>query len=456
MKKYFFILICFLSSFNFSAISQEKVVYDSANMQWFEQAKLGIFTHWGIYAVNGIAESWSFYNKDISYEDYMKQLNGFSASKYDPTKWAKLFKSAGAKYAVITAKHHDGVALWDTKWSDLNVVKKTPAKRDLLLPYTTALKQQGLKVGIYFSHLDWSNPDYASLNSAGSLTEPLEKRNKFSYPLDGLDNQNKWTNFLQFHRGQLKELATQYHPDLFWFDGTWERNDADWKMKELRDLLLKWKPGVILNSRMCGYGDYETPEQAIPIIKPDGIWEYCMTINNSWGYQGKDTNYKSPRQIIRTLVECMSMGGNLLLDIGPKPDGTIQQQFVYVLQELGNWVRKHEIAVYPTIAGLLPGHCYAPTTLSKDKKIIYLYLFDKPLETIPLKGLRNNIVSIKVIGSKEKLSYKRLLGAPWMNIPGTVLINVPARLDKYVTVLEITVDKPIYMYRGKGRAIEKN
>jgi alpha-L-fucosidase len=127
---------------------------------WFADAKLGIFVHWGIYAVNGIPESWSFYNGEISYENYMKQLDGFTASAYDAGEWARLFKAAGARYAVLTSKHHDGVALWETAENDLNVVKRTPAGRDLLAPYAQAMRDAGLKVGLYFSHLDWSHPDY--------------------------------------------------------------------------------------------------------------------------------------------------------------------------------------------------------------------------------------------------------------------------------------------------------
>ena len=144
----------------FSLNAQEK---NAAKMQWFEDAKLGIFIHYGIYAVDGTSESWSFYNKETTYEQYMSQLNGFTAANYNPDSWAKLFKEAGAKYAVLTAKHHDGVALWETKQSQLNVVNKSPAKRDLIAPYATAMRAAGLKVGIYFSHLDWSEPTYGSV-----------------------------------------------------------------------------------------------------------------------------------------------------------------------------------------------------------------------------------------------------------------------------------------------------
>ena len=166
-------------------------------MQWFADAKLGIFIHWGIYAVNGIDESWSFYNGYLKYDDYMKQLKGFTAAKYDPAAWAQLFKESGARYAVLTSKHHDGVALWDTRQSDLNVVKKTPAARDLITPFCDALRKQDLKVGLYFSHLDWSHPDYPHFTKT-------EKR----YEKDSV----RWDRFLKFQRAQIEEIATHISP----------------------------------------------------------------------------------------------------------------------------------------------------------------------------------------------------------------------------------------------------
>jgi len=158
----------------------QRITPDEAKMQWFKDAKLGIMVCYGIYAVNGIAESWSFKNGEISYEDYMKQLNGFTASKYDARAWAALFEEAGAKYAVLISKHHDGVALWDTKQSDLNVVKKTPAGKDLVTPYAEALREKGIKVGLYFSHLDWSHPDYATVHK-GEGRSPY-RTSPFDFP----------------------------------------------------------------------------------------------------------------------------------------------------------------------------------------------------------------------------------------------------------------------------------
>lgn len=249
-------------------------------MQWFANAKLGIFIHWGIYSVNGIDESWSFYNGYISYDNYMNQINGFNAKNYNPVEWVKLIKESGAKYAVLTTKHHDGVALWDTKCSDLNVVKQSPAKRDLVEPFVKELRKSNLKVGLYYSLLDWSHPDYPNKTK-------VEKR----YETDSL----KWNRFVDFNFCQLKELSGRFNPDLYWFDGDWEQSAENWKAKELSEMLKTMNQDVILNSRIQGYGDYATPEQGIPVTRPENqFWELCMTMNDSWGFQQNDKNYKLP------------------------------------------------------------------------------------------------------------------------------------------------------------------
>lgn len=403
-------------------------------MQWFADAKLGIFIHWGIYGVNGIDESWSFYNEYLSYDDYMNQLKGFTAAKYDPAAWAQLFKESGARYAVLTSKHHDGVALWDTRQSDLNVVKKTPAARDLITPYCDALRKQGLKVGLYFSHLDWSHPDYPHFTKT-------EKR----YERDSV----RWARFLRFQRGQIEEIATRFRPDLFWFDGDWDYSAEQWRAKELREQLFGWLPNSIINSRINGYGDYDTPEQGVPIRAPKSKWwELCMTMNDSWGYQGNDRNYKTPNQIIRILIDCISMGGNLLLDIGPQSDGTIPAEQVNILRELGRWTKKHQEAVYGTLPGIPREYFYGPTALSRDRSTLYLYLDAQPVGPILIKGLNNKINRVWVVGNGTKLEAKIMMKQYWNAIPGLVYIDVPAHvLDKQVTVIAVLLDGPIDLYR---------
>ena len=441
-KKILITLITILSLQVTQSFGQTKEIPKAERLAWFKDAKLGIFIHWGIYAVNGIDESWSFYNNYISYTDYMKQLNGFTAKNYNPTKWAKLIKESGAKYTVITTKHHDGVALWNTKQNDLSVVKKTPARKDLITPFVNAVRKENLKVGLYFSLLDWSHPDY-----------PNFTRTKTKYTKDD----KKWKSFTKFNFGQLNEL-TKFNPDLYWFDGDWEQSADKWKAKEIRQLLLKKTPNAFINSRLQGYGDYATPEQGVPITKPlSDFWELCLTMNNSWGYQPNDTNYKTINQLIRIFVDCISMGGNLLLDISPKPDGTIPEEQTNILKGIGRWTNKHKEAIYGTRAGIPDGHFKGYTALSKDKTTLYLYVDNKPNGPLLIKGLKNKVNRIWVVGNGTKLSHKVVGKQYWSNVPGLLYIDVPEKVqDKDVTVIAILLKGKVDLYREDVKAIESN
>src|SRR4030095_10544671 len=376
--------------------AQQKINPDSIRnkMQWFADAKLGIFIHWGMYSVNGIGESWSFHNKEISHADYLKQMKGFTASKYDPGAWAALIKESGARYAVITTKHHDGMALWPTGQNHLSVMKNTPAKRDVLKPFYEALDKQGIKRGAYFSLIDWSYPDYPGF---------LRDSNRY----DAAKDPERWKRFQHFLQSQVEEVNTAYHPALWWFDGDWEHSAEEWQSEKVRKEILSPNPSAIINGRLQGYGDYETPEQNFPVSRPKyNWWELCMTINNSWGYQPKDIAWKTPFEIITIFADVVSNGGNLLLDIGPRADGTIPEQDVYILKELGKWNKKNGEAVFGTLPGLPQGHFYGPSTLSKDSSTIYLFLPAGAVGNIIVKGLDNKVIDIQVVGTDHHLSRK--------------------------------------------------
>jgi alpha-L-fucosidase len=413
-----------------SALSQE--MDKDKKMEWFSDAKLGIFIHWGIYAVNGIDESWSFYNGYISYDDYMKQLGGFTALAYKPREWASLIKESGAKYAVLTSKHHDGVALWDTKLGDLDVMGKTPAGKDLVAPFVSALKEQNVKVGLYYSLLDWSNEDYPNFTKS-------EIRYK--------DDSVRWARFEKFNHGQIEEIGKNFNPDLYWFDGDWEQSAEKWKAMEIRNRILARNPGAIINSRLREHGDYATPEQGLPLKKPeDRYWELCMTINDSWGFQQNDREFKTPGQIIRIFSECLSKGGNLLLDIGPKADGSIPTEEVNVLKELGRWTGKNAEAIYGTRAGLPEGYFDGPSTLSKDSTMLYLFVHGDPRGQVMLQGLKNKINRIYVVGNGTKLTWKEYLKPYWSNNSGVTFIDVPETvLDDHMTVIAVILDRKIQL-----------
>jgi len=505
----------------------EEVIGDSIEpkMQWFSDAKLGIFIHWGIYAVDGTSESWSFHNRSTPYPQYMSQLQRFGAEKYDPKVWAALIKESGAQYAVITTKHHDGVAMYPTQrltppspWSNnaqeplaypkgkkkpseiflwnpkhpLSVMDQSPillnapARKDVMTPLVNALRAEGLKFGAYYSLLDWSHGDY-----------PGFFKDQGRYKI--ADDTFRWRIFTKFMHDQIDELSRLYKPDLFWFDGDWEHSNAEWNAAKIRKDILSVNPNAILNGRLQGFGDYATPEQNMPIHRPmlmgaDGKphrapWELCLTSNDNWGWRPNDTMMKTSNEVIRIFAECLGMGGNLLLDIGPKADGTITPEQTQLLKDLGKWNRKHAEAIFGTVAGLPVGHFYGPSTLSKDSQVLYLFLTqvqgvprddkfieeealeeainevlgkagDDPIEldggpgvsySLMVKGLKNEIESAEILGLEGTLQPKVVGKISWSSVPGTVFMNVPIdALDEQVTVVKLKLKGPLRLYEGQG------
>nr|WP_241462340.1 alpha-L-fucosidase [Sphingobacterium deserti] len=390
-------------------------------MTWFEDAKLGIFIHWGIYAVDGVSESWAFFNNYMSHGRYLKQLDGFTAKNYRPEEWVDLIKTSGAKYAVITAKHHDGIALWDSQAPEALTTKRhAAAKRDVLRPFIEKLKETDLKTGIYFSLPDWSHPYY-------DVNTRIKKR------FDVAADPKRWSRYVHYYQQQLDELSKAYRPDLLWFDGDWEHSSEEWDAPGTLSLLRKHNPDIIINSRLNNHGDYETPEQGVPVVKPASThWELCYTMNDSWGYQPFDHHYKTPNMIVRTLIDCIAMGGNLLLDIGPKADGSLPEQQVAILRELGRWTKKHAEAVYGTRAGLYNSHLREKNSFSHDGKTLYIYL-DSERARYRLGRLLTPVKNVRLIGHEAKLKYSYNGGLLDITLP-------PAAFDNVASVLAIEFD----------------
>lgn len=438
LKKY---LPFFIGIFCFTDINAQQKIDPATiknKMQWFADAKLGIFIHAGIYAVDGIDESWAFYNKKISHADYMKQLKGFTLKNYNPAQWADLIKESGARYSVITTKHHDGVAMYDTKMNTLSSLKATPAKRDMIKPFFEELRKRDIKCGAYYSLIDWSYNDYP-----GFLKDSSRYLVKNDY--------TRWNRFRDFFQGQIKEISTQFKPDLWWFDGDWEHSAEEWESEKVRTMILSNNPAAIINGRLQGYGDYATPEQNFPVTRPPvNWWELCMTTNDNWGFHN-DNNWKTPYEVISIFVDAVANGGNLLLDMGPREDGSIPEEQINVLKELGAWNKRNGEAIFNTIGGIPQGHYYGPSTLSKDSTTLYLFVHGKTNGQLMLKGLDNKIESITVLGNNTKLEHKIVGKISWSHVPGLVYINVPETvLDKYITVVKLKLDKPAKLYRGQG------
>lgn len=429
--------------------------------EWFQHAKLGIFMHWGIYAVDGITESWSFGQGSISYDEYMKQLNGFTASKYDPKKWAALFKEAGARYAVLTTKHHDGVSLADTEHTDLNVVKRTPAGRDLLAPYCEALREEGLKVGFYFSNTDWSNVDNMRVILDKSEEEVLRMRKeavdyntmwtenckigKNEGTQDSAELEAAWARFMNQYRLGIRELMTKYGKiDIMWFDVMLTREGFSWEADKVRQMIRELNPDTMVNARLVGQGDYETPELYIPLRPLAEHWELCTTFNNSWGYQPQDIQYKDIRQIVRMLTACISKGGNLLISFGPTPEGEIPVAIEEKMRALGKWTHKYEEAIYPTKQGIAVEYFHGDSTLSEDERTLYLFCNDKPNGFLLLNGIKNTKMKVTSLTSGRELKWTLTGGAPWLGMPGQIWIAVQeADIDEICTVIKVAFEEPI-------------
>lgn len=425
---------------------------------WFKTAKLGIFIHWGLNAVNGIHFSWPIARGQISFNDYKEQRHSFTADKFDPSEWATLIKASGAKYAVLTTKHHDGFPLFDTQYTDYNSVKAAPCACDLVAPYCQAFKDAGIKVGLYFSNTDWADDDHlrVMLNMSQKEVDALRKApTNFSALHDIIKTQEVgddkreleicWERFMTRYKGQIRELVTRHQPDVLWFDVMWMRKGFSWEQENVIKMISELSPNTICNNRLHGVGDYETPENFIPHYRIDRPWELCASMNMGWNPRKDIVDIeKNTHQIIRLFCECITRGGNLLLNIGPDEHGLIPESSKKRLLEIGRWTHKYAEAIYPTIAGLKSEYFLGGSTLSEDHKTLYLFAYDCSHGQLMLDGIYNPIKNITSLVNGEKLTHMIEGAASWLNIPGRIWIQVPQNaIDELCTVIKIEFEEPI-------------
>jgi alpha-L-fucosidase len=326
MKRIVLIVLLIQSQFGFGqhASLQDKPLA-SSSLNWFNEARFGLFIHWGLYSVPARGE-WVMNRERIPKEEYLaKYADGFTARQYKPAEWCALAREAGMKYIVLTARHHDGFCLWNTKTTNYNTLRYGP-KKDLIKEYVEAARKAGLKIGFYYSVADWTHPDYF----------PFER----DWPV-AFRNKEASERYSSYYREQVKELMTNYGKiDLLWFDGpvpeTSEQRDSTNRM------VLKLQPDILINDRNGGVFHYRTSEQKITAGETSTSWEACFTLNENWGYHATDTDYKTAKEVLRTLISCAGSGGNLLLNVGPRPDGTIPESSVAVIQEAGSWLKENK------------------------------------------------------------------------------------------------------------------
>jgi len=398
-------------------------------MAWWRDARFGMFIHWGVYAVpagthngkiTGGPSEWLMQSLKVPTSEYMKFADGFTADKYDPAAWAKLAKQAGMKYIVITSRHHDGFGLWDSSVSDWDV-RASPAGRDLLKPLADAARAEGLRFCTYYSILDWRHPDYTPAREWNDKPE-WNGGPGYARDFDG--------KFVPYVHAQVGEVIKAFDPDVMWFDGEWEESWTESHGRALYNHVRSLKPSIIVNNRvgksrndMAGFtkagveamGDFCTPEQEVPSTGMPGVdWETCMTMNESWGFKSTDTNYKSAERIAQTLCDVASKGGNLLLNVGPRADGTIPQESIDRLNEVGRWMALNGQAIYGTAASpfrRLPGG--RATVSRKDGAVtLNLMVFDWPAKEAEdrffIPGLRTNVNGVRVIAADRMARSPRV------------------------------------------------
>jgi alpha-L-fucosidase len=290
-------------------------------MEWWRDAKFGMFIHWGLYSQLGRGE-WVLAVEDIPLAEYEPLAKSFNPRPKAAREWARLAREAGMKYMVMTAKHHEGFCLFDTKTTDYCATRQGPG-RDLVREYLDAVRSEGLRAGLYYSLMDWHHPDWLKCR-----TDPAARRR--------MDD---------FAHAQVRELMTNYgRIDILWYDMAYPLDGAGWESRQLNERVLEWQPDIVINNRSGVPGDFSTPEQTTQATRGD--WESCMTLNDNWGYTPNDDNWKSPATVLRNLVKCCQDGGNYLLNIGPPPDGSVPGPTVRILQSVGDWMSRNGSAIY--------------------------------------------------------------------------------------------------------------
>jgi len=357
-------------------------------IEWFQNVKFGLFIHWGVYALLGKGE-WIRTVDQIPIEEYDKLPPQFNPVKFDPDAWADLAKQAGMKYAVFTTKHHDGFCMWDTETTDYKVTN-TPYRKDVLAMVHKAFEKKGLRAGYYFSIMDWHHPDYLPRLEWEQEARPA--------------GDAKLPRFVKYMQAQIKEIVSR-DPFVLWYDGGWMNAPDAYAARETNAMARKLNPDILINDRMFTKEDLTTPEQRIPptgMFDENGkplVWEACITMTGHWwGYDKFEKQYKTSEYLIRMLVDIVSKGGNLLLNIGPKPDGTIQKEFVDRLLDIGKWMDKYGEAIYGTTASpfnLLPFYGRVTTKGSK----LYVHVFEWPADqTVRLPNLANKVKKAYLLG----------------------------------------------------------
>jgi alpha-L-fucosidase len=351
-------------------------------MKWWHEARFGMFVHWGLYSVLGRHE-WVMENEGIPVSDYELLAKRFRPKPNAARAWAKLAKAAGQKYMVMTTKHHEGFCNFETKLTNYCAPKQGPG-RDLVAEFVEAARVEGMHVGFYYSLMDWHHPD-----GARCATDPDARK-----------------RFVEYTHGLIRELMTNYGKiDVLWYDVDWPLDAAGWESEKMNKMVFQLQPDIIVDNRNGLPGDFSTPEQEIVAEKGSRSWESCMTLNDSWGYQRADDNWKSSKTVIRNLVSCSRDGGNYLLNIGPKPDGSIPEESVQVLTQVGQWINRNGESIYITDRCQVRRSEFANFT--RQGNTLYMHVYFWPGETVALAGLMTKVKTARLFASGRQIKFEQ-------------------------------------------------
>lgn len=382
-----------------------------ADIDWFIHDRFGLFIHWGIYSTAGRHEQVMSREK-MTDEEYRRYFDHFDPDLFDPAAWAREAKNAGMKYLVVTAKHHDGFCLWDTAYTDFKA-PNTRAGRDLLRPILDAFRAEGFKVGLYYSLLDWHHPEF-TIDGRHPMRDNLEFREAAK--------DRDMRIYAQYIRDQTRELLTQYGKiDIMWFDFSYAHKDwgwskgkgrEDWQSEELVKLVRELQPHIILNDRLDlpGAGDVITPEQFQPQSWPEVngkrvVWEVCQTLNVSWGYDRDALHWKSSEMLVKMLIDTVSKGGNLLLNVGPNGRGEFEPKALDRLRAIGDWMRLHSRSIYGCTASEFTPPPDCRYTQNGDR--LYLHLFSWPYKHVHLPGLAGKIEYAQLLNDGSEIKLRK-------------------------------------------------
>ncbi len=436
-------LVCVLTNFQYvsAQLPKETEAQKTERMKWWTDARFGMFIHWGLYALPARHE-WVKNAERLTNDQYQKYFNMFNPDMWDPHEWAKMAKAAGMKYVVLTAKHHEGFCLFDSKFTDYKVTN-TPYGKDIIKEYVEAFRAEGLKVGFYYSLIDWHHPDYTI-----DRVHPQRQDSDTAYArLNKGRDMNKYRAYI---KNQVRELLTNYGEiSIIWFDfsfpGKNGKGHDDWDSENLLKMVRSLQPGIIVDDRLDlenveGGWDFTTPEQVQvskwPEVNGKRVpWETCQTFSGSWGYYRDEYTWKSPAQLLGLLIESVSKGGNLLLNVGPTARGVFDSRAQERLRAMGEWMRFNNRSIYNCTEA--PSGFIAPAnsllTYNPVSKRLYVHLLAYPLETMILPNMADKVKYVQFLHDASEIRF-----SPSDESPNDLVLSLPVQKpDVLIPVLEV-------------------